>query len=423
MVDLEFAVVATYSSNKSEPRPHANVLKGIRVLDLTNVLSGPFCTYQMALLGAEVIKIENPKGGDLARQLGADSTLNGKFMGTSFLAQNAGKKSITLNLKVPEGLDIFKRLVATADVVVENFRPGVMQRLGLSYDVLKAIKPSLVYCAISGYGQTGPMKNNPAYDQIIQGLSGVMSVTGDEDAGSAPLRVGYPVCDAIGGITAAFSIVSALRDSEASGTGRAIDVAMLDSTIATLGWVVSNYLSAGVMPKAIGNQNMTAAPSGAFQTGHGLLNIAANKQEQFEALCRLLDREELIQDQRFSLREARKQNREALNAEITRSLLEKPAKEWELLMNAQGIPAGQVLSVPDILQHPQIAHRELVQSLPCELFDSGRLNVVRSGFDFSDSQPAVTTAPPKLGEHTQNILEEVGVSAAQLDNLSALGAI
>ena len=180
------------------------LLEGIRVLDLTNVLAGPFCCYQLATLGADVIKVEVPGTGDLARELGADPLLNKRLMGTSFLAQNAGKRSITLNLKTAAGKQVFQRLVATAQVVVENFRPGVMQRLGLDYDVLRQANPGLIYCAISGFGQDGPLKDNPAYDQIVQGLAGVMSVTGTKDG--APLRVGYPIADTIGGLTAAFAI-------------------------------------------------------------------------------------------------------------------------------------------------------------------------------------------------------------------------
>ena len=184
------------------------MLEGVRVLDLTNVLAGPFCAYQLALLGADVIKVETPGTGDLARQLGASPELSAQLMGASFLAQNANKKSVTINLKSEEGKVAFRRLVETADVLVENFRPGVMARLGVGHDELKAVNPKLIYCAISGFGQEGPMRAAPAYDQIVQGLSGVMSITGDES--SAPLRVGYPVCDSIGGITAAFAIASAL---------------------------------------------------------------------------------------------------------------------------------------------------------------------------------------------------------------------
>jgi crotonobetainyl-CoA:carnitine CoA-transferase CaiB-like acyl-CoA transferase len=195
------------------------LLDGIRVLDLTNVLAGPFGAYQLALLGAEVIKVESPGAGDLARQLGADPALNKALMGASFLAQNAGKRSVTVNLKSAAGKDVFRRLVANADVVIENFRPGVMERLGLGYEALRKVRPGLIYCAISGFGQDGPLRDNPAYDQIVQGLSGVMSVTGD--AASAPLRVGYPVADTIGGLTAAFAIAAALVRRGAAGRANA----------------------------------------------------------------------------------------------------------------------------------------------------------------------------------------------------------
>jgi len=279
----------------------AQLLAGVRVLDLTNVLAGPFCCYQLAQVGAEVIKVEVPGVGDLARQLGADPDLNRRRMGASFLAQNAGKRSVTMNLKHPAGKDAFRRLVASADVVVENFRPGVMDRLGLGYAALKEIRPDLVYCAISGFGQDGPLRANPAYDQIIQGLSGVMSVTGSPH--TAPLRVGYPVCDTMGGITAAFAIAAALFRRTQTGEGEAIDVSMLEATLVAMGWAVSNWLIAGVRPVPMGNENMSAAPSGAFRTGRGLLNIAANKQEQFEILCRLVAREELIADPRFAARD------------------------------------------------------------------------------------------------------------------------
>jgi len=194
------------------------LLEGIRVLDLTNVLAGPFCCYQLALLGTDVIKVEVPGSGDLARQLGADAELNKNLMGASFLAQNAGKRSVTINLKNPDGKEVFRRLVGTTDVLVENFRPGVMDRLKLGYWNLKQIKPNLVYCAISGFGQHGPLKDNPAYDQIVQGLSGVMSITGEKN--SAPLRVGFPVADTVGGLTAAFAIAAAKsRSAGASNTG------------------------------------------------------------------------------------------------------------------------------------------------------------------------------------------------------------
>src|SRR5580692_5631051 len=314
------------------------LLEGIRVLDLTNVLAGPFGAYQLALLGADVIKVEAPGAGDLARQLGADPGLNAALMGASFLAQNAGKRSVTVNLKSHDGKEVFRRLVQSADVVIENFRPGVMERLDLGYVTLRQTKPGLVYCAISGFGQDGPLKDNPAYDQIVQGMSGVMSVTGD--AASAPLRVGYPVADTIGGLTAGFASAAALVRRGRTSEGEFIDVSMLEATLVTMGWQVCNWLIAGVRPQPLGNENMTAAPSGLFATGDGPVNIAANQQQQFETLVRLIDRPELARDPRFAEREARKRNRFALKAEIETALVAKSAAEWSALFNAQGVPAG-----------------------------------------------------------------------------------
>ena len=286
-------------------------LEGVVVLDLTNVLSGPFATLHLALLGAEVIKVENPTDGDLARKLGNVPKLNKELMGTSFLAQNANKKSLTLNLKKPEAKEIFKRLAATADVVVENFRPGVMKRLGVGWEVLREINPRLVYCAISGFGQDGPDADKPAYDQIIQGLSGEMDVNGDERL--HPLRAGFPVCDTVGGMNAAFAILAALYHRERTGEGQSIDVALLDSIMPLMGWVAANLLIGGQPPVAIGNDNFTAAPSGTFRTKDGFVNIAANKQEQWEAVCDVLGVPELKADPRFAERDTRKKNRQALS--------------------------------------------------------------------------------------------------------------
>lgn len=389
------------------------LLDGIRVIDLTNVLAGPFTGYQMALLGANVIKVETPGTGDLARQLGADAALNEQMMGTSFLAQNAGKRSIALNLKTAAGKKIFRRLANDADVILENFRPGVMDRLELGYQTLKGEYPHLVYCAISGYGQTGPLARAPAYDQIIQGRSGMMSITGD--ARSAPLRAGFPACDTLGGITAAFAIAAALFKRSRTGEGCFIDVSMLDASIVAMGWIVSNQLIAGQHPVPMGNDNFTASPSGTFRTGRGLLNIAANKQEQYEMLCTLIGAPELIQDPRFSAREARKRNRMALNAAIESGLSSNNAEYWEEKLNAAGVPAGRVLSVGEALGQEQVAHRQLLMNLP---FDDDRqpsITVTRSGFTINGTASSVEQGPPQLGEHTEEILLEAGFSRAEID--------
>jgi crotonobetainyl-CoA:carnitine CoA-transferase CaiB-like acyl-CoA transferase len=397
------------------------LLAGTRILDLTNVLAGPFCCYQLTLLGADVIKVETPDSGDLARQLGADPELNRRGMGASFLAQNAGKRSITLNLKSSKGREAFIRLVATADVVVENFRPGVMDRLGLGYGALKAAKTNIIYCAISGFGQDGPLKLNPAYDQIIQGLSGVMSVTGD--AQSAPLRVGYPVADTMGGMTAAFAIAAALFRRERTGKGELIDVSMLESSLVAMGWAVSNWLIAGVKPQPMGNENVTASPSGTFRTGHGLLNIAANKQEQFETLCRLIGRADLVADPRFSGREDRKLRRFELNAEIEEALAARSAGDWSDLLNQHGVPAGEVLDVPSALEHPQIVARGLVKTFETVPDVDRPVRVVRAGFHLGSGDPEPTSAPPALGADTEDLLAELGYSKHEVDELARDGAI
>jgi crotonobetainyl-CoA:carnitine CoA-transferase CaiB-like acyl-CoA transferase len=396
-------------------------LAGVRVLDLTNVLAGPLCAYQLALLGAEVIKVEMPGSGDLARQLGADPGLNARRMGASFLAQNSGKKSITLDLKSAAGKEVLRRLAQSAQVLVENFRPGVMARLGLGYEELREVNPGLVYCAISGFGQSGPMKDAPAYDQIIQGLSGMMSVTGD--ARCAPLRAGYPVADTIGGITAAFAIACALVRRQRTGDGSFIDVSMLDSALVSMGWVVSNYLIAGEEPRAIGNDNFTAAPSGTFRTGAGLLNIAANKQEQFEALAKAVGRTELVRDARFRDRESRKRNRAELSRELEEALARRPAAEWEAILNLEGVPAGRVLTVREALEVPQVRQRELLQRFDDPPGVGRPISITRAGFKMSCGDPAAGLPPPRLGEHTREILQSLGYSEGEIGKLKDAGAI
>ncbi|RWF75238.1 MAG: CoA transferase, partial [Mesorhizobium sp.] len=378
-----------------------DLLSGIRVLDLTNVLAGPYCAYQLALLGADVIKVEAPPGGDLARQLGASPELNKAGMGASFLAQNAGKRSVVLDLKQEADRERFLDLVATADALVENFRPGVMDRLGLGHEKLKEVRPSLVYCAISGFGQTGPMRGNPAYDQIIQGLSGIMSITGTPE--TAPLRVGYPVADTLGGLVGAFAIAAALVRQKTSGEGAFLDVSMLECTLSALGWPVSNYLTAGVQPQAMGNENMTAAPSGAFRTGEGLLNIAANKQEQFVILCGLIGRPDLASDPRFAERETRKGNRAALKPLIEDALAGAPAAVWEEKLNRAGVPAGRVLTIPQVLQERQVIERRMTtrfQEIPGM---DNPLTVVRGGFMVDGAAPVPAGPPPRLGAHMDDV--------------------
>ncbi len=395
------------------------LLNGIRVLDLTNVLSGPFATLHLSLLGAEVIKIENPKDGDLARKLGCVPKYNQMLMGTSFLAQNANKKSLTLNLKETEAKEIFRKLVKTADVVVENFRPDVMTRLGLGYDALKKDNPRLVYCAISGFGQTGPDAMKPAYDQIIQGLSGEMAINGDEELN--PLRAGFPVCDTVGGLNAAFAIMSALYYRERTNEGQCIDVALLDSIMPLMGWVVANLMIGGQQPVLMGNDNFTAAPSGTFKTKDGYINIAANKQEQWEAVADVLGVPELKTDTRFQERDTRKKNRKLLTPLLEAKLKERGTDYWVDILNKNDVPSGAIFTLQDALEQPQICHRKAFQNVHAE--GIGDLRLFNLTAKFEKTPGVVETPPPRLGAHTQEILQEIGYSTDDVKRLKEKGIV
>ncbi|MBM3908513.1 MAG: CoA transferase [Gemmatimonadetes bacterium] len=395
------------------------ILAGIKVLDLTNVLSGPFTSLHLALLGAEVIKVENPKDGDLARKLGILPALNKRLMGTSFLAQNCNKKSITLNTKSAEGKAIFLRMAKDADVVVENFRPGVMDRLGIGYKTLAGYNPRLVYCAISGFGQTGPDALFPAYDQIIQGLSGEMAVNGDERL--SPLRTGFPVCDTVGGLNAAFAVMAALFHRERTGEGQFIDVALLDSIMPLMGWVAANLLIGKQQPVLMGNDNFTAAPSGTFRTADGFINIAANKQEQWEAVCDVLGLPELKKDPRFEERDTRKKNRKALTPLLEEKLVTKPTAAWVTELNDSDVPSGAILGLEEALRQPQVVHRDVLKKVPLTGF--GDIEVFGLTAQFEKTPGAVDTPPPELGEHNADIYAALGIPAAEQAELKAKGVI
>ena len=377
-------------------------LAGIRVLDMANVLAGPLCGHLLAHLGAEVIKIETPRGGDLARSLGADPALNAAGMGVSFLAQNAGKKSMTFDLKDAGDKGRFLELVATADVLIENFRPGVMARLGLDHPRLAEVNPRLIYCAISGFGQTGAWAERPAYDQIIQGMSGVMSITGDSD--SAPLRVGYPIADTVGGLTAAFAICAMLNAPERGGM---LDVSMLGAMLGTMGWAVSNWLVAGVAPTPNGNENLTSAPSGTFRASDGPINIAANKDDQWRKLAAHVGLAELIADPDYATREDRKRNRATLAARLDAVLADRPGDAWVEELNAIGVPAGRVLTVPEILEHPEIAASGLLARFDDVPGVDRPVRVMRPGFRIDGAVPSVAAPPPTLGQHDDKFREAV----------------
>jgi CoA:oxalate CoA-transferase len=395
------------------------LLEGIRVLDLTNVLSGPFATLHLSLLGADVIKIENPDGGDLARKLGNVPGYNKVLLGTSFLAQNANKKSLTLNLKDEAGKLIFRKLVKTADVVVENFRPGVMDRLGFSYEELCKINPRIIYCAISGFGQSGPDASKPAYDQIIQGLSGVMAVNGDERLN--PLRCGFPVCDTVGGMNAAFAIMAALYHREHTGEGQFIDIALLDSIMPLMGWVAANLLIGGQQPVLLGNDNFTAAPSGMFKTKDGYINIAANQQGQWENLVDELGIPELKIDPLFQERDTRKSNRFLLTPLLEARLIQDTTAHWVEVLNARGIPSGEVLSLEAALSSPQARYRQVIADV--EQPGIGSIKLFNMSAKFSKTPAQIETPPPRLSENTHEILDGLGYSVDEIKALEEKSVI
>lgn len=397
-------------------------LDGVRIVDCTNVIAGPLATYQLVMLGAEVIKIEVPGIGDLARKFGADPELGKKQMGASFFASNSGKKSLTLNLKTEGGKSAFLRLVKTADVVIENFRPGAMEKLGLGYDALKAVHPGLIYCAVSGFGQEGPLSQRPTYDQIIQGFCGLMSLTGDAE--TAPIRAGYTVCDAMAAITAAFAISAALYRKAMTGQGEMIDVSMLDASLASMAaWLVTNHLNAGDIPIPRGNENPSSSPSGTYRTGDGLLNIVNNEDKHFERTCEVIGRPDLKTDPRFAVRTTRIKNRDRMKAVLEEALQAKSAAEWEVLFDQAGVPAGRIFTVPEIVRHPQLATREFFKHFDEVPGADRAIDVPRLGFRLASGLPDVGTPPPQLGQDTDAILKSLGYESTDIEALRRQGAI
>lgn len=399
----------------------AGLLEGIRVLDLTTVLAGPFAGYQLGLLGADVIKVERPDGGDLARDIGDDPTLRSAGMGASFLAQNGGKRAITVDLKHAAGREVFERLLVSADVLLENMRPGVLERLGFGWPRIHEINPELIYCAVSGFGQTGPLAGRPAYDQIIQGLAGMSAVTGLASGG--PLRVGFPVCDTLGGYAASMAICAALARRAVDRTGCFLDVSMMETAITAMGWVVSEQLIAGRVAGRYGNDNAASSPSGTFRTGDGLINIAANTQRQFEAVCEVCGRNDLVADPRFATRADRKANRSELTAELERALSCRSAAEWEELYAKASVPAGRILTLDEALHHEQTVVRELLHDVAVELPDRRTVTVLGSAVHVDGASLEPSLPPPRLGEHTRTLLEELGFSDQEVEHLVAVGAV
>jgi crotonobetainyl-CoA:carnitine CoA-transferase CaiB-like acyl-CoA transferase len=390
------------------------------VVDLTHVMAGPFCTHVLGLLGAEVIKVERRGEGDVFRHY--DRRPEFEAMAPSFQAVNTGKKSITLDLKNPEALQVVLDLVAKADILVENYRPGVLAKLGLGWEACQAVNSELIYCSISGYGQEGPLRDNPAYDHIVQAVCGVMSLTGDP-AGD-PAKVGFPMVDTFTGYAAALACVSAvLQKLRFGGGGRHLDVAMLDSSLLLLISMVGPFLIAGDVPKRVGNRGFNPSPTAAtFVASDGPLLLGANTQKQFEKMCGVLGCPDLAADPRFSDPHRRIDNEAALLAILRPLFASRTAEAWEGLFNAADVPAGAVRTIDQVTLHPHVVQRHLTAEFPLPGTDR-TASTLHLGFDLGRPDDNAVAPPPRLGEHTRSVLEGLGYDAAKIAGLEAAGAI
>ena len=390
--------------------PAPGPLAGLTIVDLTRVLSGPYCTMLLADMGARVIKVEQPGRGDDTRAWGPP------FVGNEsayFLSINRNKESVTLDFKATEGRRILNQLISTADVVVENFRPGVMTRLGLDYAALAERYPRLVFCSISGFGQDGPRRDHAGYDAVIQAEGGLMSVTGDADGRA--FRVGVAVTDMVAGLLAAQGIVLALLARERTGRGQQVDISMLDGVISLLSYHASIYLTTGAESRRVGNRHATIAPYDTFPTADGELFLAVGNDDQFQRFCKAAELQKLLEDERFSMNPRRVANEAALKDIIEPVMRKRKRDEWIAALADAGVPCGAVRSVPEALSDPQVSARRMVETVEHAVL--GSMKVLGTPIKLSDTSASVRSAPPTLGQHTDTVLAELGLSGADITAL------
>ncbi|MGX4806346.1 CaiB/BaiF CoA transferase family protein [Bradyrhizobium guangdongense] len=388
--------------------------EGVKILDFTQVLAGPYASYQLALLGADVIKVERREGEDMRRTpLSREWAERG--LAPAFQAINGNKRSLTLDLQKPEAIAIVKKLAAQVDVVMENFRPGVMDKLGIGYETLSAINPKLIYCAVSGFGQTGPDRLRPGYDGKMQALSGIMAITGHLETG--PTRAGFAVCDVLSGATAAFAVSSALYQRDRTGKGQLVDVSMLEATLAFLSGQIADWSVAGHRQQLSGNQAVSRkTTANLFKAGDGYILLAVNNEKQYRALMTTLGREDTLSDPRFADWFSRNENEPALRAIIEEALAAKPAREWETILEDAGAPCASIWKVEEVIDHPQVKARGAIQELDTPY---GRLRFAGSGFKLAHGGGKLDRMAPELGADTDAVLGDLGFDAAEIAALRA----
>ncbi|MEZ4521392.1 MAG: CoA transferase [Thermomicrobiales bacterium] len=390
-------------------------LSGVRVLDLGRHLAGPTAGMWLGDLGADVIKVEWPPHGDHGRSAGPPFFNDESAF---FISANRNKRSIVVDCKVPEGQEIFRKLAADADVVIENFRPGVMEALNIGYDRISETNPGIIYLSISGFGADGPVASRPGLDQIIQGFSGLMSVTGFE--GGPPVRVGIPIADLLTGLFGAYGVLAALQARERTGKGQRVETSLLESMVGMLAFQATRYLNGAGVPPPAGNHHPINAPYGVFRASDGYITIGAAGEKRWPQMCQIIDAPEFLEDERFKDNGGRYENRELLADMISEKLQAKTVDEWVEIFNDASIPSGPIYDMEQALEHPQIKHREMVVNVEHPTMGIARL--LGLPVKFSDT-PGQVFAPPLLGQHTGDVLADLGIEESEMQHLEESGVI